>query len=241
MNKVAAIFTLTLFHFAACGGNDAAPVALTELPHSYAEAVCQHAFDCCTEAELMEQLGSFDPVPTTVAECATAIQGIFSFEDEQAGIDAGTIVYDAAKAGECIDQFRNAACNEDFEDNECNPFVGQIALDGACESSGECVAGATCFEGACIDEATRGEACPAGFCNDNSVCDAGTCVAPPAIGQECPAFVCVEGAFCDSDVVPSVCTALRADGEACDGGYQCASGACDDGTLECAPASCDGN
>ena len=97
-------FALLSAAAAACGGDGGSPVAFEDLPNEAASAFCQHAFDCCSEAELMEQLSGFDPVPTTVAECATALvdMGFIDFSDEEAGIAAGTVTYNADAAGDCV-------------------------------------------------------------------------------------------------------------------------------------------
>ena len=134
MTKLASLLTLTLFHVAACGGNDAAPIAIAELPHEFAHVFCERTFDCCSEAELADEFAGLDPKPTTVEECVEVVEGIIEFEDEQAGIDAGRVIYDAAIAGTCLEEFRGIACTGDLDDSDCTPFVGQVALGDECAS-----------------------------------------------------------------------------------------------------------
>ncbi len=231
---------------AACGGgSDGSPVALVDLPNEAATAICQRVFNCCSAAELADELSGFDPVPTTVEECAAQVAQEISAELDaaEAGIMAGTITYDADLAGACVAGLGGLACGADQQDIECDPFIGTVAIGAACASNEECVGGAYCAADVCAAEAVfeLGDACPDGYCTDGSACADGTCIAPPAVGEECPDFfTCEDGAFCDSNVTPAICTAERANGEACTGGSECESGNCD-GNSVCVAPTCDGN
>ena len=220
------------------GGSGGDPIPLEDLGEQVATAFCERAFNCCTEAELAEEFGG--TAPADVGECVTTFGAFFDFDDEIDAVEAGTVTYDEGTAGDCLAELQAAGCGAADEDLECDPFTGSVATDGACELDEACLDGARCNDGICVDEVGLGDECPDSFCDDGSSCTDGTCVAPPAEGQECPGFVCEAGAFCDSAAQPATCVALLADGEACNGSYECESQNCGETSGECESPTCDG-
>lgn len=139
---------------------------------------------------------------------------------------------------------------------------GSVDIYGSCDPSeafccvpeeGSTDCSLAAGEGTCVATAALGETCsdfPLLPCAPGLVCrpgagieDPSTCVAPAtasiANGEACrdesywPIGVCSEG-FCNFE---NQCEALRADGEGCDEGRQCASGHCagEPGAAVCAP------
>ncbi len=83
----------------------------------------------------------------------------------------------------------------------------------------------------CVKASPVGQACQYNDyeCATGAYCDttAKQCKATVAIGAPCPDYrSCGVDAYCDSTAQPPRCTKLGADGDACKGGVQCASGFC---------------
>jgi hypothetical protein len=229
---------IVLVALAACGGSNASPVPVTDLGTDLGKIVCQKAFACCTDAELMQQLKdiTFNNQPiTTEAECeqAFASLGAFLSQTYQTSINEGRITYDATAAGDCLATIRAMSCPDyaahqhDSSPTEegCMQFaIPNVDVGGACSQDYECKTnncqfGSSGNDGVCQDMPTQGQACSGN---------------------------CAQGLYCDLDPVSGmdVCMTNKADGAACTFNNQCSSGNCakpggtGDGT--CASPACSG-
>jgi hypothetical protein len=198
-----------------CGG-DGSAVPLDQYAHRIAASLCHATFRCCDASEL--GLGA----PDTEAECVAAYEAQFQDGvDELAGaLAAGRVIYDGDNLASCLGAADAAACGPAVSAafGTCAPFVGTVALGGACERKLECTGGA--------------------FCDH-------VCVTPPSAGMACIGEDCGDDSFCMADPVTGyTCIAKRADGGACTSPSQCVSAYCDFDADVCAeePVStrCDG-
>jgi hypothetical protein len=180
---------------AAC--DDSIPIE--ELPDEIRDAQCEFAVRC----QLIED-----------AQTCRAVTGFTGnvFETIIAGVDDGTIDYDADAARECVDAFADRSCEfPGFHDsNPCDDvFDGTVAAGGACFVDEECA-----NDGNCRPTQTG--------CDRDIACCPGTCEAVPAlvaIGGTCDATSsCVDTAYCKRPMgqPTGTCTALIAEGAACD-------------------------
>lgn len=135
----------------------------------------------------------------------------------------------------------------------CKPYAQ------ACTEHGDCVVDWYCTNHACAKKLPPGSpcgtmavACATGFCVDGVCCDAActggceTCVVGSDVGDgddgHCVSVPAGDDPreFCDG---PTACDGLgacfdKAQGEACENGYECPTGACEDGV--CCNGRCDG-
>lgn len=217
-----------LFGLAWAGCSDEPPQTTTDdplagLPATYARVQCGRVFACCDDVERDEVL-LFDPVPKTQDECEARYESIFGafVVDLRRGIEAGRIVYDAARADACFTKADSASCGDFFgtnfldEDPDCEAaFQGTVALGGACLGDDECKD-------------------PGASCAGASGTDLGTCKAPPGEGEPCQEGLCGPGLTCRLDVDMLKCFAPTPDGAACTLDIECASNYCDFQTGICA-------
>ena len=133
------------------------------------------------------------------------------------------------------------ACGRDVEDTSA-AFRHVQCLDGLVCKGGGLTDDGKSVAGACARPSDEGESCTveaAGFqifgtgCRGGLVCAAGKCARPPGAGSPCSQhFLCdADEAYCDPMTI--VCTAPRANGEACTIDPQCKGGHCDS-TGKCA-------
>ena len=205
-----------------------------------AVAGCSMQFDCCTDAEIMEQyMGiTFDGQPIeTEEDCvafAHAVFESFGTTTYRTSIEQGRAEYDAAAAGACIEAFRGVSCSaysgKDFgELGDCRPFLlPKVADGGACTQDYECTSD-NC-EG---EEKSLGEPPVDGACKPM-----------PGTNEPCD-DTCPSGHYCGSNLTTSgnVCLPLKADGAECNRDDECASDFCDGSAgRACAakPPTCDG-
>ena len=210
-------------------------IAIEDLSSTFAELYCSRAFNCCDSTELTD-LGY-----ATEEACVSA--EILSFEedvmaDAEAGIAAGTVVYDASAAGFCQVAMEAMNCSlgldEGFEDPSCDGvFSGNVAIDSACFSYLECAAddswcgnddvcvttpALVAEDGACSYESQL--VCDVDlYCNDSDIC-----TALPGDGETCYFNMCASGFACDTS---DVCGDLLLNGTACTTPGMCLSGYCD--------------
>jgi hypothetical protein len=195
-----------------CRDDGSGPIAYDELVEAQAAVICEYFVECgyATSTELCLDGWSRISTPSV---------------DLDAAVDDGTVRYDAAAAGECLDAIRAASCAsffEGFDEESCDRV-----FEGTIESGNPCW-----IDEQCISQSCEVDACAMACCQ-------GTCIAPPpdaGVGEGCfgSGQDCVDGAYCDFET--GLCAAEKAAGEACPGGYGCEGGlACISGSCEVPP------
>jgi hypothetical protein len=162
--------------------------------------------------------------------------GVFDLTALFQDIDSGRTLYDASKAGPCLDGLANASCTRGtvFDGHQLDTVCAGV-IKGTVASGGACVADNECSGGKCHQPSCGGACC------------LGTCGTPAAIGAACTnGSDCVTDATCRYDVLVSTsqgtCQAQAAQGQPCSYGSDCRSGlTCDStGTGTCVPYVPDG-
>jgi hypothetical protein len=217
---------------AGCGGGGS--VTIDNLGTELASVSCSKIFECCTDAEVMDQFANItvDGQPiTTEAQCESFAGGLFSgllTPEYKASIDAGRIKYDGEAAQSCLDAMANLGCSAYSMVTEktsvvCNtPFIiPQVGDGGACTEDYECTSD---------------------FCDGASDSMDGTCKPMPGAGDACTS-TCADGLYCgfDQTTGQEICQPIKANGEACTGDNECESDNCDSSTCTAKPPRCDGN
>jgi hypothetical protein len=214
---------------AACGGGGNGSVELADLGTELGIASCARQFDCCTDAEIMEQYMGLtlegQPI-TTEEQCvqlATAFWGGFAVPAYDESLAQGRVEYDGDAAADCVAAIEGLTCaqysTDDIPTSEtgCRPYLIPKVDEG-----GECAEDFECTTHNCVDM---------------------VCMPMPAEGDACMDN-CPDGLYCgfDLDVNMDVCQPLKADGAACDLDRECASEDCDDTARTCTPdaVTCDG-
>lgn len=237
------VFTV-LIATAGCGGGSGGGIAIDNLGTEMSEATCAKVFDCCNQAEIMEEFEGVtvggQPI-TTEAQCVQFTSALFTGFLVQAYKDSiakGRIEYDGAAASACIAAIEAASCSDYSMEMSmdappgCEAFVVPLVAEG-----GGCTQDYECMTGHC-DGATviPGEPGSDGMCKPLA-----------AIGQECRFDGCVDGAFCefDSAMGKQICKAKKPDGQPCSSAEECASDGCsgdsqNPGTCEAPAPRCDG-
>ena len=245
-----------------CSGSDGGaatvgPVSLDQYPQAFANALCDTIVPCCKAANL------------TYTESACKSAATDEWTQSIAQSSGAHTRYDADAAGRCIAAIKNevATCKQTTEAGDAtlaacsSVFVGMIAVGGACTSSADCVAPASCQSdpnatnfnaaGVCTapgagvgaSHAPAGAPCISscddtaggqGFCQNFS----------PAAGGVCYAS---DGLFCAFET--QVCAAFGKLGEVCSvqergcvSGAYCNAGTCaaqiDSGPCDMAQDAC---
>lgn len=217
------------FLLVGCAGDgNGGPVGIDDLGTELAIATCDKQWECCTDAELMEQYMNItidgEPIDTE-DKCVQFAGGIFTavaIPSYKSSIEMGRIEYDGAAAADCIAAIENLSCTEYGASTGgrsavpagCRPFlIPKVADGGACDESYECI------DGHCIEH---------------------VCTPAPTEGQPCD-DECASGQFCGFDQTTGmkVCQPIKADGAQCTFDEECTSGYCD-ATCMTKPATCDG-
>lgn len=193
-----------------CRDEGSGPIAYDELVDAQAAAICEYFVACgyATSTELcIDQWARVS----------------LSSGDLDAAVDNGTVRYDAAAAGDCLDALGAASCAsflEGFDEESCDQV-----FQGTIENGNPCW-----IDEQCISQYCEVEACAMACCQ-------GTCLAPlpeAGVGDDCSLQDCVDGAYCDFET--SLCAAQGAAGEPCPVGYECADSlTCIAGTCEVPP------
>ncbi len=222
-----------------CGG-DNGTIEVDDFGMELAVASCAKQFDCCTDAEIMDQYNgiTYDGQPiTTEDQCvafANALLTGIAVAEYKESIAAGRVEYDGAAAADCVAAMNDLSCTEYATDLStdmapgCRPFLIPKVGDG-----GACTEGFECTSHNCVGAVDN---------SDGPDVD-GTCQPMPTAGQECTDN-CADGLYCGFDQTSSmkVCLALKADGAECNLDYECATDYCDDTLRTCGtePLTCDG-
>jgi hypothetical protein len=216
-----------LLSITACGGGaspaadddpDAATaareVSYDDLYGELAAVYCGRVFACCADDErrligIIPYVDERPEIPDEAA-CTAYITEHLQVQERLAALEAvaadGTLEYDPARAGACLDEYAALSCDvfgHEFWDVRnmtlCSPFVANQADGDACEYD---------------------EQCPTGYCSDTYVC-----AAKPGSGDACPVSVCADGLYCDV-FGDGTCKAPKGDGADCVFHEECTSGYC---------------
>lgn len=226
--------------FVGCGGDGSGTIELDNLGLELAVTSCSKQFECCTDAEIMEQFDgiTYDGQPiATEQQCvdfANAFFTSFAVGQYKQSLAKGRIEYDGAAAADCVAALERLTCAELSTGSlatvtvSCRPFIiPKVADGGACAQSYEC-----------ISDNCEGASNPLGEPSTD-----GACKPMPTAGQACDES-CADGLYCGFDLSANmdVCLSLKADGAECRFDHECASDNCDDATDVCAsaPLTCDG-
>jgi Dickkopf N-terminal cysteine-rich region len=184
----------------ACGGGGG-PVPIDQLGPRVEQALCDYSVRC----------GSYPDV----ASCMSAVTD--TTPQLVADVKSGKTLYDAAKAGTCLDSLGSFGCNQssmNMTSSACDEaFKGTLPGGGACINDQECVS-ANCDRAGCDGTV----ACCTGLCAAArvTVAEGGTC------GLDA---TCVTGTFCDFAVGgTSTCKRRGGAGAACVSSLECVSG-----------------
>lgn len=191
---------------------------VTPPEESLAHAYCDKMFSCCTDAEILAELGFFEPPPDSVESCLQTFVPLVGLENSGivAAAEEGRVAYDVADVPACAAALAASSC-EDWsvrgdlfrdmvEAPECLGLVTPLAADGEyCRHDRECISE---------------------NCNlVDDVCD------PPLLdlGEPCQfAYDCRAPYFCNP-MAPggSECTEGRAPGSDCNSNIECLGGICE--------------
>lgn len=198
---------------AACSGDDGGggPIAIDDLEGALVNTYCNLYVRC----------GLVDDIAT----CHTLDLDVEADPDLIAAVKAGKVIYHADQASACLAALGAGCDRATFSENDsplaCDEtFEGTVAAGGQCAINEECIS-RNCDTSACT------EACCQGTCVGD------TPPVRPRVGEACTTAAtlrCVDS-YCDTGT--GLCTAYKANGEACEGGSQCVSGFCN-GTAICA-------
>jgi hypothetical protein len=264
VSKLVALAVLVVLAFAVgCGvsthhGDDGSsggePVPLDSLGPALTDAWCRYYVRCHIEPWLAQLPGgcaaALGPRLTNDAAAVT-----------QAGVLAGTIRYDDAQMGRCLNSIANLDCGAATPvDAQCSSSVdGVVQNGGACEHDLECAGDAYCnARASCPGVCTRRVkdqcdseriSCPAGSYCVGFEGGGGNCYPLPAEGQSCNGY-CRGGLVCDQeDGKYGVCVRrptvalgkpCRWGVELCADGSTCAEGAGADGGEACVARAASG-
>lgn len=205
---------------------DAAPEDPLDYPAIQAKEFCAYLARCCA----VQNGGKFD-----VASCQETTRRSFGWEGSLYGAvivadsldggtdaalpDGGGIVYNRAKADECINRIRNFSCTTALSaDYKAVTESCYAAAQGTVASGGSCVVSHQCQSGHYCSVAAGAKKC-----EPLKALDAG-CAAEGYSGNEQCSYA-GGGNGCDYNGA-GVCIPLRADGEGCYTSSECASGVC---------------
>ena len=208
---------------AGCGGHGFGSVSIEDYASRVKQALCDRLVTC----------GEF---PDT-ATCVNANIGFRFHLDPSviAAVNAGTVKYDASKAGDCLSQVSAAGCDRTAEDTRVTPAVCDEVVAGTVAGGGACAIADECISLSCTLPAN----CPAGQCCQGT-CNGDT---PPvrevALGGTCTTNAqCAAGGYCDTTATAPTCTALKVAGTACTNDNQCNYGlGCSGGACAVPPAT----
>lgn len=209
-----------------CGGDGGGgTIEIDNFGNELAIAACGKQWECCTDAELMEEYMGItiegQPI-TTEDQCVQFAGGLFTalaIPQYKSSLEMGRIEYDGAAAGDCVAAIENLTCAEYGADTSetvpagCRPFlIPKVPDGGACSENYECTSH---------------------YCVE-------TCMPIPTEGAACDED-CASGLYCgfDQSTGMKVCQPIKANGEPCTFDDECTSDYCE-GTCMTEPVTCDG-
>jgi hypothetical protein len=231
----------------ACGGGGG-PIPIDQLGARVEQVVCDYGVRC----------GEYPDVAT----CKTAVTD--TTPQLVADVRSGKTLYDAAKAGTCIDAYASFGCDEssmNVAPAACDEaFKGTVPVGGACVSTQQCASStcdltgcngtAACCLGTCV--AARVTVAEGGACGLDATCATGTfcdfasggtstCKRRGGAGTVCvSSLTCAAGLTCvtSAGTTTRACGAFALTGEDCqrtDGACDARADFCDPSTNECVP------
>lgn len=175
------------------------------------QILCPQYLGCCP--------GGFQ-IGNMMFNAANCIANFTQFmQGQYGGVDANPNQdWDAVAAGKCCE-----AVQKRVDMDKCS----DPGIFGASAPAPEC-------NDIIVGLLKVGAACKTNECEGTAVCSPQTnvCVATAAQGQSCAAMPCEQGLYCDG---ATTCQPRKADGAACGGNSECASGACN--ANQCAPGA----
>lgn len=140
-------------------GADGHDTGLDSFIEQLAHSMCAWQFRCCTLPEI-DSIGQSTYLTEATCRSATIRQLNLQLAEVRLAIEDGRMALDPQVSGACAAQFDQAACNAP-EINLLNappsvserlaqcasPFVGKVALKGACTLPSECLPGSSCGVG----------------------------------------------------------------------------------------------
>jgi hypothetical protein len=259
--RVAYVAASLVLLFNACGSQDdpGPPLALADLPHAVANALCNNIGPCCAQAGF----------PHDPAQCE--IESEKALEASVSAMRRKEFAYDGFAARGCVEAYAIAGrtCGDASQvQRACRRvFTGALELGQPCADSNECTPGNYCqrtggaANGECVSETLSrgklgdrcGESCihydeqeftscnglttsvsTQCYSNDGLFCnDAHVCAPLPTVDQPCTgAPVCAGDNFCDA--TRHTCVARRTSGSCGDANDACTADAfCNFGTHQC--------
>jgi hypothetical protein len=173
---------------------------------------CEKLFECCSQDQLSAMLGERSE---SVEECASSqsvIAASVAFDQFDAAIEDGRLIYDDVMAELCIESWAKRPCDE-----VRNTDIFSSELPGCREM----LSAAVELGGACVEDID----CQSGYCAAGE--DAGTtCRRLPVAGESCPDLRCEQDAYCSTFGSEYLCEARRDLGQECASGRDCKSREC---------------
>jgi hypothetical protein len=181
-------------------------VAVADMPAAYKEAYCTYLARC----------GVFPDQATCVSAALAVVPTIDP--NIAAAVATGRVIYNGSNVKACFDAVANDTCDSTDENGRAHVPECGVYFQGTVAGGDMCMIDQECISQNCSGGAT------------GSACVFGTCIGdtPPVnvsipVGMPCGSSNgCVDGAYCDT--LTSVCTTLKANGEACTGGAECGYG-----------------
>lgn len=203
MRKLA--FVLVLGLVAGCDDDDSGSgsIAIDDITTAMRDKSCGVYVEC----GLIEDL----------ALCRSLFTDTLVDPDLVAAVNAGKIIYRPDQAAACIDGLAGS-CDATNAPGERTPDACSRMLEGTVAEGGACALDEECISQDCNIQDCAPDTCCQGTCEPGEV------ALPPHLGESCT----IPGSCVDSycDLSTGICTALLADGAACESASQCASASC---------------
>lgn len=216
-----------IFQLGGCGGDGGGSIDVDDLGMELAVASCALQFECCTDAEIMEQYmgitfeGHAIETEAQCVEFSNAVFVGFAVTGYKESIAKDRVAYDGSAAADCVAAIEALSCSQYNEGDlsgleGCRPY-----LSAKVENGGGCTEDYECTSANCVGEDT-----PLGEPPTD-----GACMPMPAAGEACDDN-CPGELICDADLGSGdeTCRPARTNGTQCNLDSQCASGYCEPGS-----------
>ena len=215
----------------------------------FAEVACRNMYQCCSEAQIENELGVSEP--RTETQCVedkkrNCVRATSSLRDS---LEAGRVTFNPEPLNTCLEAYvapDDNTCAAYFdklpwtEPCKAQVWTGTVAVAGTCFFDHDCAGwpkSAECGpDQKCLVLPGGGQPCPQGLCADGFFCNtAGTPVCAARLGENSPCTSngqCLDELFCDQTAMPMpICTKQKPGGSACTSDLGCISG-------DCVPGKC---